>query len=219
MFGVNDRGEIGYSDSLIAGPTIEPIDLELVKKQRRFGSTSLDVLFDIWTSAARQHFEEMTGLQLLTATRCFALDAAPCHRRIQLGRAPVQSIESVTYLSSGSEVALDASNYSLIGPVGTKDVYPTLGTIELASSASWPTLDETSQSLRIYYKAGYGDAPGDVPELIKYALMVYVGAFHQHGEEVTALDLKQLPVGAQMVIQNAKYKALRTLIPRVSWPV
>lgn len=205
---------IGYSDSLLVAPTIEPKDIEEIKKQRRFASTSLDTLFDMWISAARQHFEEMTNLQLLTATRCFALDASPCQSQIQLGRAPVQSIVSVTYDDdSGEEQTFDAANYRLVGP-NAVDVYPPLRCVELVTGASWPT-GTGWKSLRINYKAGYGDAPGTVPEIIQYALMCYVGAFHKFGEELSNEDLYCLPVGAQMVMRNAK--ALRTLVPRSTW--
>lgn len=205
---------IGYSDSLIVAPTVEWKDIEEIKKQRRFASTSLDTLFDLWTSAARQHFEEMTSLQLLTATRCFALDSVPCQSQIQLGRAPVQSIVSVTYDDeSWTEQTFDDANYRLVGP-NAVDVYPALRCIELVSGASWPT-GTGAKSLRINYLAGYGDAPGAVPEIIQYALMCYVGAFHKFGEELSEEKYTCLPIGAQMVIRNAK--ALRTLVPRSTW--
>lgn len=209
---------IGYSDSLIVAPTVEPNDLEELKKQRRFSSTSLDTLFDLWNSASRQTFEEETGLQLTTAQRCFALDAAPSQRQIQLGRAPVQSIVSVKYDDDdGNEQTFDAANYRLVGPAGVVDTYPTLRSIELVSGCEWPTT-AGAKSLRIYYLAGYGDTPGAVPEIVRYALMCYVGAFHKFGEDVTeGKDYTRLPTGAQMVIREARYRTLRTLIPRTSW--
>lgn len=205
---------IDYSDSLIVAPTVEWKDIDEIKKQRRFSSTSLDTLFDLWTSASRQHFEEMTNLQLLTATRCFALDSAPCQSQIQLGRAPVQSIVSVKYDDdSGTEQTFDDANYRLVGPAAV-DVYPSLRCVELVTGASWPSTTG-SKSLRINYLAGYGDAPGAVPELIQYALMCYVGAFHKFDAELSEEKYTCPPIGAQMVIRNAK--ALRTLIPRTSW--
>ncbi len=215
------RSLIDFTDVQIEGPTIEPLDLDEVKKQRRFSSTSLDTLFDIWTSAARQDFEEMTGLQLLTATREMALDGVPDGRAIQLGRAPVQAIVSVTYDDAdGVEQTFDAANYTLLpkrtGAVGF-ETFPGLSSVVLNASASWPmlassTTGTTGQSLRIRYLCGFGDAPGAVPELIVYALHQFVGTAHKYGESLQDPKgtLQEIP-GVKQVLRNAR--TYRTLYP------
>jgi len=207
--------DIPYEDRLVTAPTMEPLDLEEVKKQRRFSATSLDTLFDTWIASARQQFEEETGLQLLTAGRVFLLDEVPAQSVIMVGRGPVQSIDAVTYLDSdGVEQTFDAANYAMVPPMATVDTYPQPGGLRLASGSTWPTATTQTHCLRIAYTAGYGDAPGSVPEIIRYALMQYVGSFHQQGEETTDKELYCLPVGAQMVIREAKGHMRRTVFPR-----
>ena len=209
--------DIPYEDRLIEGPELEPIDLDELKKQRRVSSTSLDTLFDLWASASRQKFEEETSLQLITAQRVFLLDEAPCESRIMFSRGPVQSIVRVDYVdSSGVVQELDSANYQMIPAVATVDTYPTPGGIQLINSATWPIVDTRAQAIRIYYMAGYGSVFGSVPEIIKYALMQYVGAFHRFGEEVTEKELYQLPEGARQVISECKGRMRRTVFPRRS---
>ena len=210
--------DIGFDDRLVTGPTLEPLDIEEVKKNRRFASTSLDTLFDVWVASARQQFEEETGLQLLTATRVFLLDEWPAGNCVLFSRGPVQSIVSVTYVDGdGVEQTMDAADYSKIPPLTLVDTYPTPGGIQLASGVTWPTIATQAQAIRIQYVAGYGDAPGAVPEIVRHALYLYIGTFHQQGEETSEQEIYCLPVGAQMVIREAKGHMRRTLYPRRSW--
>ncbi len=211
------RSLIDFTDVQIEGPRLEPLDLDEVKKQRRFSSTSLDTLFDIWTSAGRQDFETMTNLQLLTATREMALDGVPADREIQLSRAPVQSIVSITY-DDGDQVeqTFSAANYTLVpkrsGAVGF-ETFPALASVALVGDASWPTTGTGSKSLRIRYICGYGDAPGAVPELIVYYLHMFVGTAHKYGEGVqqdARGSLLEIP-GVKQVLRSAR--TYRTLYP------
>lgn len=211
------RGVIDTMDSLIVGPLLEPLDLEEVKKQRRFTATSQDTLFDLWISAARQHFEEQTGRQLITATWEYWLDAFPAQSAIELPHPPLQSVLSVKYDDGdGAEQTWDAANYRVIAPAG--DLAPR-GRVALASGASWPSTIAQPAAVRIQFTAGYGDAPGDVPELIQHALLMILGHFHKYGEEVqdAKSTLAELPMGARLIMQARKFASLPTLIPRYSW--
>lgn len=207
---------IDYSDVLITGPAIEPLDLEEIKKQRRFASTSLDTLFDMWNGAARQDFEEMTGLALLTQTREFALDGVPWQAQIQLSRAPVQSIVSIVYDDADNvEQTWDASNYTLLPKrdgATSFETYPALGSVALVPFSTWPSVGCGSKSLRIRYVCGYGQAPGAVPEIIQYCLFMYVGTAHKYGESVQEIRGVNLSIpGVDQVLRNARTR--RTIVP------
>lgn len=205
---------IDTADSLLVPPAIEPLDIDEVKKQRRFSSNSLDTLFDLWIPAARQHFEAETGRQCIDATWGYWLDEPPCDRQIEIPHPPLLEIVSVTYDDgNGDEQTFDASNYRVINPQG--DLAPR-GRIALVSGASWPSVACQPKAFRIQYRAGYGSQPGDVPELTRYALMMLVGHFHKFGEEVSEAraNILQLPIGAQSVISSRKFTALPTLPPR-----
>lgn len=207
---------IDYSDVLITGPTLEPLDIEEVKKQRRFASTSIDTLFDMWIGAGREDFEEMTGLALLTQTREFALDGIPWQTEIQLNRGPVQSIVSIKYDDADNvEQTWDAANYTLLPKrtgATSVETYPSLGSVALVPSKSWPATGCGPKSLRIRYICGYGDAPGAVPNVIQYVLQMYVGTAHKYGESLQELRGSNLTIpGVEQVMRNARTR--RTIVP------
>lgn len=198
--------DIVCEDNRVTDPLVLPVDLDEVKKQRRFSGTSLDTRFDGWTNAAVQQFEEETGLALITQTRLFTMDCFPVQTMISFWRAPVQSIVSVAYGEVGSpETVMDAEDYEVFPATVPKGPYPNPGGIRLVSGASWPSMtDDRPGAVRITYQAGFGDAPGDVPELIRdYALMQYIGDFHKWAENQTEKPTSLLPIGAGMIRRQA----------------
>jgi uncharacterized phiE125 gp8 family phage protein len=196
--------DIACEDVLVTPPLIEPLDLDEVKKQRRFSSTTLDTRFDVWISAARQQFEEESNLQLITATRMFLMDGFPIQPLITVNRSPVQQIVSVEYLDdSGTVQTMDAADYELFPPLPTKGVYASPSGVHLVGDASWPSAASRAGAVRVTYIAGFGDAPGDVPELIAYALMQYVGDFHRWSENMTERPANVTAHGSVMVRRNA----------------
>lgn len=203
--------DIACEDVLVTPPLIEPIDLDEVKKQRRFSSTTLDTRFDVWISAARQQFEEESNLQLITATRMFLMDAFPIQPLITVNRSPVQQIASVEYLDeSGTVQTMDGADYELFPSTPTKGVYASPSGVHLVGDASWPTAASRAGAVRVTYIAGFGDAPGDVPELIAHALMLYVGDYHRWSENLSERPVNTTPVGssirrnAGMMMWNAR---------------
>ncbi len=210
-YGAPFMDEIRAEDSLIEQPLLEPLDLEEVKKQRRFSSNSLDTLFDTWIAAARQHMEEQTGRQLITATWELRLDCGPGCGVIELPHPPLQDVVSIVFDGSdGTEQTFDASGYKVIAPSGP---YARRGRVVLVSGASWPSVTDYAGAIRIRYHAGYGDAPGAVSELVRYALMMLVGHFHKFGEEINEAraNVLQLPLGAKAVMEALKWNALPTV--------
>ncbi len=225
------RGVIRGTDHLIAGPAVEPLSLDLTKAQRRMprGASSMDALFDLWIAAARQHFEEQTGRQIITATWEYWLTGFPAQGGIELPHPPLQSIVSITYDdSNGDEQTIDSDDYAVVAPAGD---YCSRGRVMLAGGSSWPTSTWTTgesdlrrNGVRIRYKAGYGDSPTDVPALIQASLLFLVGHFHKYGEEVqdSTGTLERLPIGAKLMMDGFKYSALPQLSPSIyaetSWP-
>lgn len=70
---------------------------------------------------------------------------------IELPRPPLQSIASVKYLSSGSQVTLSPSSYTV-----TTDGF---GKLYLAAGSTWPTgVDTNPGAVEVEFVAGYGDA-------------------------------------------------------------
>lgn len=206
-------------DRLIEGPALEPLDLDEAKKYLRFTPTTEDTLIDTMIAAARQYFEQQTGVICITQTWEHGLSGSPSESEIELPKSPLQSIESVAYDLDGVETFMSASDYSLVN--GTAAASMT-GRVRLASGASWPTFTSaTTAGLRIRYTAGFGDAPGDVPELIKWAIGMLLGSMHKFRAEAHEQNdgsIVTVPFGAQTVIHEYKYRNLRIAPPRYpSW--
>lgn len=212
------RSVIDTMDHLVTGPVVEPLDLEEVKKQRRFSSTTLDTLFDLWIAAARQWFEEYTGRQTMLATRELWLGGFPSCGVIELPHPPLQEVVSVKYgLEGDDELTLDAESYIVMAPAGERAAP---GRVALVDGASWPTMTNQPKGVRIRYTCGYGSATGDVPELVKAGLFWLVGHFHKYGEAVQdgQAALQELPLGVKAIFDGLKYTALPTLPPPSAWP-
>ncbi len=211
------NGLIDTMDSLIEGPTREPLDLDEVKKHLRFGSTTEDTLLDSWISAARQYIEEQTGRQIMTATWELWLTGSPAVGVIELPHPPLQSVISVAYDADG-EQTFDAAGYQTAAPAGP---FCSRGRVSLLSGSAWPTFTSATQpnALRIRYTAGYGSTPGDVPDLIKSAMYLLIGHFHRNRSEVQDGNtlFMELPLGAAQIIRALKYSALPTLPHRSSY--
>ena len=206
--------DILWEDAYVVPPTVEPLTIETVREQRRITSRSLDARLDAWRRAARQQFEEETGLQLITATRHFTLERFPVQPAIEVGRAPVQTVLSVSYLdSTGARQVMDSTQYEPFPQTAfPEDSPPTLqaygpyatpGGIQLVTGASWPTSADRAGAVRIVYQAGFGDTPDTIPELLRYALLQYVGDFHRWDSNQAEGAVAVLPIGTMMIRRQA----------------
>jgi uncharacterized phiE125 gp8 family phage protein len=162
-------------EHLVTGPTLEPLDLNETVKMLQSVAELDETIVDVLISSARQRFEERTGRQLLTATweewrDCFSADGA-----IELAHAPLQTVVSIKYVDTdGNLQTLSTSTYQVKAPSGPQC---DRGWIELAYGMTWPAIRYESGAVRIQYTAGYGDAPGSVPELVRSALYLLVTDF------------------------------------------
>lgn len=215
------RALVGTTTTLIAGPAVEPLDLDQCKKHLRFSPTTEDTLIDGWISAARQYFEEQTGRQLIQATYELWLDAFPLGV-IELPRPPLLTVESVGYVGSdGTVVDMDQGTYSVKAPAGPQ---AGCGWIQRGYGVTWPTVRTGSSfqddvgAVRVRFTAGYGSTPGDVPELVRSVLYLLVANFHKYRADQIETHfgsaLSQLPLGVDAFMRGFKYTALPKYPPR-----
>jgi uncharacterized phiE125 gp8 family phage protein len=216
---------IHTEESEVTPPSVEPIDKTLVKAQRRFSATTLDSLFDLWIAAARQHYEEQTGTQCITATREYWLDAFPWDRRIELPRPPLQSVASVEYLQADGTYAtfIDDTVSPAILPYRVDPVAgepARRGQIVLLDGYAWPVVLCQPKAVKITFDCGFGDTAVEVPAVIRHALLLLVGHFHKFGEEVSEAraNILQLPIGAKTFMDARRLAALPQHRP-THWPL
>lgn len=192
-----------YGLSLVTPPAEEPVTRAEAKKQCEVATaiTAHDSHFDRLIKMARIRAEELTGRQLVTATWDLFLDAFPADgvSRLQIPRAPLASVTHVKYIDAGgTQQTLDSSLYKVVTAREPGEIHPAYGTV-------WPIAREEPDAVEIRFVAGYGDA-ADVPELLKEAMLLLIGHWFEHREEVVGnLQTKQIEVAAASIFEQHKF--------------
>ncbi len=149
--------------ALIAPPVAEPLTLVEVKAHLRLDGDDEDALLTSLIRAAREHLERMSGLALVNQGWRLYLDVWP-EGPIQIGRAPVQAIESVTiYDAAGAPVSVPLDGHMLDG-----QAMPA----RLMLSQS-PDTARALNGIEIDFTAGFGNAV-DVPDGLKRAMLTHI---------------------------------------------
>lgn len=208
------RPELHWSCDLIEPPECEPVDIDEFKKHIRFTPTSEDTLIDTYIAMARQYFEMETGRQLISAVWELRIEGFPAGDVIELPRPPLLEILSVSYPSSaGSPDAetVDTDSYTVTAPSG-----PYARRARVKPVSAWPSITNALDAVKIRFRAGYGEQPCDVPELVRGTLMFLAAHFHQHRSQVLDQrhgNLISVPLGAEAIMRAFKYTALSSLPP------
>lgn len=219
--------ELDFDDFLIEGPAIEPVDLDEFKRSQRITTTSEDTLIDTYLAAARTYVEELTGRHTIAVTRERSLEDVPYANTtvpypvgvIELPYPPLLSVVSVSYEVDGSPdetTLVEGTDYVVHAPTGP---YAKRGKVRPITGGSWPSVTVGLGTVRIRYRAGYGDQPGDVPELLKQAIALVAGEFYKVRANVhEGATLSSPPIGFEAIIRAFKYSALPSQPPmRTSW--
>lgn len=192
-----------YSVRVITEPTQEPITLEQAKTHLRTYGDHEDLNIDqIDIPAARQHCEDQTNRQFITATLELSLDDFPrgtC--AILVPRAPLRAVNSVTYIASdGAETVLSSSDYVV-------DVRHEPGRILPKFGKPWPATRkrEAGATVLVEFEAGYG-GPSDVPARLRSAMLLMVGHLYYFREgAVVGASVAELPMGVQTTMEQYSY--------------
>lgn len=197
---------------VIGSPDVEPVTLEEAKEHLRIIDTITteippedpegeptfetshpddDYIGNLIT-AAREWGETYQGQSWITRTNEYYIDQWP-QSPLKLPRGPVQEIVSVTYTTSdGTEKTLDVETYRL-DPAGR---------FCLAAGKAWPG-DQMSDGLgiKITYNAGYGNDASDVPKRYRQAMLLLIGHWYEHREEVVVgSSVNEMPAAAEMLL-------------------
>ena len=190
--------------TLITAPTTEPVTLEEAKQHLRVDTSDDDGLIAGYVLAARHWVESQCGPMLTQTWDYMVDDAWPMieHRyAIPIPLRPVQSVTSVTYVdSAGASQTLSAALYQTVLNVPTPYITRAYG-------ASWPTVRDQPACITVRFVAGYGAHPGSIPDPLRVAMLMLVGSFYEHREEVVVGQTAvKVPFGVEALIAPYRFR-------------
>lgn len=182
---------------LITPPSTLPLSLADVQGHLRLTGVPYDV--DVVTAlieAATAYVERITGRQLITAEYEYAFDEWPRERWLELPRAPLATVDEITYLdTAGTLQVWPTSEYRVSAPQHDR------GRVSLASNRVWPTLDLVFDAVSVAYTAGYGDTAASVPAPLRTAIALLVGHWYEHREAVVVGTIaSDLPMAVSALV-------------------
>ena len=202
-----------------AAPSEEPVSLAEIKHHVKQDLTDDDGLLEGLGMTARVWIENYTQRQLLLAQWRLSLDRFPrfegtaghntdyefppfwpslvywAYGPIRLPRPPLYSVDSITYDDIyGVSQTLDPSQYRIDMDGEPARVHPAYGLF-------WPAIRPQSNSVRVTYRSGSQWAAG-VPRPIKLAILLLVGHWYVHREEVAEGNVQtdSIPMGVKDLV-------------------
>ena len=168
------------SNKLLTQPALEPVTLAEMKAHARIDDVTEENLLSSLITAARLWVEHYTGKVLISRSYAYALDDAPGGSELALPVAPVKAVTRIETIDDSGVVTImnDAATFL--------DEACNPPRVVLKNGASWPVLARDAHALVVTYVAGYGDAPSDVPELLRLAIKQLALHWYEHrGDAIT----------------------------------
>jgi phage conserved hypothetical protein, phiE125 gp8 family len=151
-------------------PTAEPVTLAEAKAHLRLAGSGEDDLLAGLIRAAREDVERSTGVALIDQHWRLSLDCLPRNDTISLLRHPLREITGVTAFGSEGEATL----------VSPDDYF-----VDLDSRPARlhflrrPSYGRALNGLEIDFRAGFGEAGTDVPDLLRRAILLLVAHWYE----------------------------------------
>ncbi|NHZ93542.1 hypothetical protein F2P45_31750 [Massilia sp. CCM 8733] len=147
----------------ITAPVALAVSMETAKLQLRVTSSDLDASIELWLKGITRECEHQIGRALVTQawrTTLAAFDDA-----IQLERAPLIAVQSVSYYDAGNGLQVLAPDAYYV------DAVTEPGYIVAAAGAPWPATFARGNAVTVEYTCGYGDTDDKVPENVKLYIL------------------------------------------------
>ena len=189
----------------VTQPAVEPVSLADCKAALNVDSdiTLDDALITALISAAREYAEDYCNRSFITQTWRLTLDSfmevsaagnGPFLGAIQIERAPIVSVDTITYLDmAGVQQTITAPG--TVGQTSTVvgeqrfalNLDGGVGRLAPAFGCIWPITLPQLGAIQINYTAGYGAAATAVPATICSWIKIRVATLYQNREEVAVL--------------------------------
>jgi uncharacterized phiE125 gp8 family phage protein len=179
----------------------EPITLAEAKAHLRVDFNTDDAYITALITAAREYCEKKQSRVYIETALIFSFNGIPgIGREIWLPVRPIISIDAVKIAQKGGTVESPAD---ITVAAAQYDVDLAAGKIVLNKDFA-PAYDAAKlppyNSFIIEFTAGYGDAATDVPATIKQAMLLIIGHWYEHREDVADKPLTQIPVAAAALL-------------------
>lgn len=181
---------------LKTAPLVFPLTLAEAKPHCRVDHSDDDALIDTLIAAATSHLDGYSGILgrcLIEQTWELYYDTFPSgDLKIPLGN--LISVTSVEYVDPATllYVSWAASNYEVDAVSLDGWVIPVNG---------WPTIADTSNAVRVTFKAGYGVTAATVPAAIRAAMLLLIGHWYANREPVVIGETAAvLPMAADALL-------------------
>lgn len=163
-------------------PGALPISVEQAQRQAHgvllgFDDPELDLWESIWIPSVVAEAETFQSRSYITTAYRLTIDWR-FPDAICLPRAPVQSVDAVSYVDcDGVNQTLDSADYQF--DLGAEPVY-----IRPAYNKCWPSVRNQLAAIQVDFTAGYGDVAADVPANIRNALLIMAASRYEHREDI-----------------------------------
>lgn len=193
---------------VVTPPASEPVTLDELKQFLRIDLNTEDALISALGVAARELVERVTSRALMTQTLALHLDQEPEQDCLELPRAPLTSVTSITYVPFGSTIPVV---FPLTNITINKFKLP--ARLTLVNGAVWPLTLREEDSFVVTYVAGAATS-AEVPQALKEAIKVCVAAwFEQRGQMEQGKgssfgDLDKTPAMALALMSSYRVRTL-----------
>lgn len=187
---------------LIEPPAIEPVSLAEVKEHLRVDGPEEEPLIVALITTARLTIEHLAGLALISQRWAVLLDSWPETPAIELPVAPVASIDALrVYDEAGGASLIAADQYFA-------DLASRPARLVRSDVSAWPAPGRVANGIEIELTAGFGALPVDVPETLRWAVLMLVGHWFENRAAVGAdSQLRHMPLAVHAVL--APYRRVR----------
>lgn len=163
----------------------EPLTLTEVKGHLRITDSDGDSPIRQFMAAIRRRTETFLRKSLMTTTWQYKADSF--EQEMMLPMEPIASITSVQYVDTdGVTQTLDSSGYQ----------FDRKGRIKPSYDNDWPSTREQYDAVTITYVAGWDDRE-DVPQDIKLAMKLWIGACDLNRENIAFTQIRTIPDSAK----------------------
>jgi uncharacterized phiE125 gp8 family phage protein len=184
--------------------TDEPIVKGLLKAGRELIESTYDLTFTTTTwqmtmdrfpryssSSVWQYNSDAIWQQRLPVTQLSG-QWYPDRASIRVVRPPLVSVQSITFFdTTGAQQTVDPKIYNV-------DITTPRGRIAPAFGQIWPIVQMRLESVVVTYIAGYGDGPGQVPEVLRLALKALALSWYENRGDQP--EVKAIPDIVQRLI-------------------